>query len=505
MPRERSDMRRIREVLRLRDEFGASVRRIAAACRMPRTTGRDYLRRLESAELRFGAVREWSDAELERRLFPPPAMPSRPLPDWAVIERDLGRRGVTLHLLWQEYLVCHPDGYRYTQFVQRFRDWQAARAVPRLRRDHLPGDALEVDYAGMTLMIGVGAEVRVAQVFVACLPYSGYIYAEATWTQRSEDWLASHVRLLEHLGGVPARLVPDNLKAGVSHASFYDPTINPGYHDLAQHYRVAVVPTRVRQPRDKAAVENAVLQVERRVLAPVRDTVFVNLDAANAAIRERLATLNAAPLSRDKDTCRARILAERERAHLRPLPADRFVPGAWSRDKLAPDYHVGIDGAAYSVPYTAIGKAVDVHATAALISIFLRGRRIACHPRGPTGSRTTLEAHQPASHRAVARYTPEHLQAEFAAIGSAAALLFERILAAAEHREQAVRAGLGLLRLGGAHGADRLEQACQAALEANVRSWRYVQRWLATGGPPPVSSDGLGEHANLRGPSYYRN
>jgi hypothetical protein len=116
MPRERSDMRRIREVLRLREEFGASVRRIAAACRAQR-----YLRRLESAELRFGAVREWSDAELERRLFPPPAMPSRPLPDWAAVERELGRRGVTLQLLWQEYLVCQPDGYRYTQFVQRFR------------------------------------------------------------------------------------------------------------------------------------------------------------------------------------------------------------------------------------------------------------------------------------------------------------------------------------------------------------------------------------------------
>ena len=244
-------MRRIREVLRLRDEFGASVRRIAAACRMPRTTVRDYLRRLESADLRFGDVKEWSDEELERRLFPPPPAQPRPLPDWAAVERDLGRRGVTLQLLWQEYLVCHPDGYRYTQFVQRFRDWQAARAVPRMRRDHLPGDALEVDYAGMTLMIGAGDEARPAQIFVACLPYSGYIYAEATWAQRSEDWLASHVRLLEHIGGVPARLVPDNLKVGVSHASFYDPAINPGYHDLAQHYRVAVVPTRVRQPRDK--------------------------------------------------------------------------------------------------------------------------------------------------------------------------------------------------------------------------------------------------------------
>src|SRR5688572_4036468 len=130
MPRERSDMRHIREVLRLRDEFGASVRRIAAACRMPRTTVRDYLRRLESAELRFGDVREWSDAEVERRLFPPPTAPSRPLPDWAAVERDLGRRGVTLHLLWQEYLVCQPDGYRYTQFIQRFRDWRSGTGRP---------------------------------------------------------------------------------------------------------------------------------------------------------------------------------------------------------------------------------------------------------------------------------------------------------------------------------------------------------------------------------------
>ena len=376
MPRERSDMRRIREVLRLRDEFGASVRR-RAGCRARRCA---TICAGSRAELRFGDVREWSDAELERRLFPPPAMPSRPLPDWAAVERDLGRRGVTLHLLWQEYLVCQPDGYRYTQFVQR--SGLAGRpAVPRLRRDHLPGDALEVDYAGMTLMIGVGAGSRRRRSSspVCRIPATSTPKRPGP-SGRRIGWPPSE--LLEHIGGVPARLVPDNLKVGVSHASFYDPAINPGYRDLAQHYRVAVVPTRVRQPRDKAAVENAVLQVERRVLAPVRDTVFVSLDAANAAIRERLATLNAPPRWRgDKTTCRTRILAEQERAHLRPLPVDRFVPGAWSRYKLAPDYHVVIDGAAYSVPYAAIGKAVDVHATAALISIFLRGRRIACHAR----------------------------------------------------------------------------------------------------------------------------
>src|SRR3954463_16412994 len=159
MPRERSDMRRIREVLRLRDEFGSSARQIGAACRMPRTTVREYLRRICAAGLRFAEVRDWSDVKLEQRLFPAP-VPSnqpRPVPDWAAVERELGRRGVTLQLLWQEYLTVHPDGYRYTPFVQHFRAWQASRALPRLRGEHRPGDALEVDYAGMTLTVGAGA------------------------------------------------------------------------------------------------------------------------------------------------------------------------------------------------------------------------------------------------------------------------------------------------------------------------------------------------------------
>ena len=121
MPRERSDMRRIREVLRLRDEFGAACggSRRRAGCRARRCATICAGSRARNCAL--ATSREWSDAELERRLFPPPAAPSRPLPDWAAVERDLGRRGVTLQLLWQEYLVCQPDGYRYTQFVQRFR------------------------------------------------------------------------------------------------------------------------------------------------------------------------------------------------------------------------------------------------------------------------------------------------------------------------------------------------------------------------------------------------
>jgi len=497
-------MRRIREVLRLHDQFGATQRQIAAACRLPRSTVRDYLRRIQAAGLHFEQVRTWSDAEIEQRLFPPPTANAgaRPVPDWAAVARELGRCGVTLRLLWQEYLEQHPDGYRYTQFVQRFRAWQAAHAAPRLRRDHIPGATIEVDYAGMTLTVGLGPAARAAQVFVACLPFSGYLYAEATWTQQTEDWLGSHVRLFEHLQGVPGKLVPDNLKVGVSHASFYDPTINPGYHDLAQHYGTAVVPTRVRRPRDKASVENGVLQIERRVLAPLRHQAFATLEAANAAIREKIAALNAAPLIGRTGLTRVGLF-EQERPRLRPLPADRFVPGTWARHKLAPDYHVMVAGVAYSVPYTFIGKMVDVHATPTLVSIFHRGKRIASHARRD-GGRVTLDTHQPAHHRAIARYTPEQIAEALAAVGPAAALLFERIRAGAEHPDGAVRAGLGLMRLAAAHGAERLEQACQAALEANVRSYRFVQRWLTAGlMSAPAPAEGIGDHPNLRGPTYY--
>lgn len=503
MPRARSDMRRIREVLRLRDEFGASQRQIADACRLPRSTVRDYLDRLRASGLRYADVLGWTDVELEERLFPPPVTSARPVPDWRHISRELSRRGVTLRLLWEEYLEVHPGGYRYTQFVQHFRAWQGAHAEPRLRREHRPGAAIEVDYAGMTLSVGLGAEARQAQVFVACLPYSGYVYAEATWTQQAEEWLASHVRLFEHLGGVPGKLVPDNLKVGVSHASFYDPAINPAYHDLARHYRTAVLPARVRRPRDKPSAENGVQQVERRVLAPLRDTLFATLDAANAALRDKLAALNAAPLSRRPQDTRAGLFATEEKPTLRPLPPERFVPGTWARHKVPPDYHLALDGDVYSVPHTLIGKTVDVHSTACVISVFLRGKRMACHVRRQDGATVTLDAHRPANHRAVTRFTPDAIQADLAAIGPAAALLFARILAGADHPEQAVRAGIGLIRLAATHGTDRLEQACQAALEANVGSYRYVQRWLAA--PPATAADtaGAGEHANLRGPSYY--
>lgn len=239
-------MRRIREVLRLRAELDPNLSAIATGTRLARSTVRAYLARAAAAGLVSGTEADLSDAALEAALFPP-AVPSagRAVPDWATIDQDLRRhKHVTRKLLWLEYKAEYPDGYGFSQFKLRLSEWQKASGRGlSMRQVHHAGETVQVDYAGDTVAVRDGAGPRAAQIFVACLPCSGLIYAEASWTQGQEDWLASHVRLFAFLGGVPARVVPDNLKVGVTHASYYDPVINASYAALIKHYGSAVVPS----------------------------------------------------------------------------------------------------------------------------------------------------------------------------------------------------------------------------------------------------------------------
>jgi transposase len=261
-------MRRVKELLRLAHELGYSKRQIALSIRMPKTTVGDYLARAEAAGLRYADVAGMTEEAVEALLFQRAELPAqRPTLDWDTVATELGKRGVTLMLIWEEYRQQHRDGYSYSQFRRHFLEHTKASSEPRMRREHLPGAACEVDYAGMTLTIRTAEGPRQASVFVGCLPFSGYLYAEATWTQTAEDWLASHVRMFAHLGGVVPKLIPDNLKTGISHASFYDPVVNRSYQELARHYGTGVVPTRVRRPRDKASAEKGVQVIETRVLA----------------------------------------------------------------------------------------------------------------------------------------------------------------------------------------------------------------------------------------------
>ncbi len=196
----------------------------------------------------------------------------------------------------QEYKAIHPEGLQYSRFCEQYREW-AGKLDLVMRQEHRAGEKLFIDYAGQTMPVvdPETGEERQAQVFVAVLGASSYTFAEATWTQTLPDWTASHVRAFEFYGGCPELVIPDNLRSGVSGAHRYEPDLNPTYHDLARHYGVAVLPARVRRPRDKAKAEVAVQVVERWILAALHHRTFFSLAELNAAIAKLLDRLNRRP------------------------------------------------------------------------------------------------------------------------------------------------------------------------------------------------------------------
>ena len=183
--------------------------------------------------------------------------------------------------------AAHPDGYGYSRFCELYRAWEG-RLSPTMRQAHVAGEKLFVDYAGTTIDIvdATTGEVHSCQLFVAALGASSYTYAEATFTQTLPDWIGSHTRAFAFYGGVPAMVVSDNLKSGVTKACFYEPGVNRGYAEMAAHYDTAIVPARPRKPRDKAKVEVAVLLATRWIIAKLRNIRFFSLAELNAAIRD---------------------------------------------------------------------------------------------------------------------------------------------------------------------------------------------------------------------------
>jgi transposase len=270
MTQEPLTVRKIREVLRLHHQAGLSNRAIARTCKVSNSTVGEYLERAEQAGVGWPLPDDLSDAELHRRLFPEKekTIPEvRVMPNWEDLHGELAKRGVTLTLLWQEYREQHPDGYGFTQFRVHYQAWNKAH-TNTMRLPHKGGEELELDYAGMTVPITnpETGEVTAAQVFVAALPASSYTYAEIQPSQELCHWLAGHVRAFAFFGGLPKIIRPDNLKSGIKSPNRYEPETNPSYQELAEHYGLAIIPARVRKPKDKAHVENSVQNVERWVL-----------------------------------------------------------------------------------------------------------------------------------------------------------------------------------------------------------------------------------------------
>jgi transposase len=509
---ERLSMRKIREVLRLRLEAGLSARQVAASLQMARSSVNDYERRFAAAGLGWPLPAELSDVELERRLYPPaPALPraARAVPDWSVLHQELRRPGVTLMLLWEEYKAAHPEGFQYSWFCEHYHVW-AGKLDVVMRQSHRAGEKLFVDYAGQTVEVieRTTGEVRATQVFVAVLGASNYTYAEASWTQSLPDWIGAHVRAFEFLGGVPELVVPDNIRSGVSRAHRYEPDLNPTYQELASHYGVAVVPARVRRPRDKAKVEAGVQVVERLILAALRHRRFFSLTELNAAIATLLERLNRRPFKKLPGSRREAFECIDQPA-LRALPATPYVFATWKRVRVHIDYHVEVDGHYYSVPYVLVKQPLEVRLTATTVECFHKGQRVASHLRSHLkGRHTTVAEHMPKAHREYAEWTPQRLVRWAEQTGAATAAVIAHILAHRPHPQQGFRSCLGILRLAERYGADRLEAACRRALRLNACRYQSIESMLRRG----LDRQALPEqrelalpaaHEHLRGPDYY--
>jgi transposase len=317
-----------------------------------------------------------------------------------------------------------------------------------------------------------------------------------------------HVNALAAIGGVPKATVCDNLKAGVTKPSRYEPGINRTYQELATHYGFAVLPTRIKKPRDKAKAEVAVQIVQRFVLARLRNRRFFSLEELNTAIRECVADLNAG-IMRKLGKSRRELFETIERPALKPLPAEPYRYAEWKRARVAPDYHIEIAGHYYSVPSRLIREVVEARITTTTVEIFHRGTRVASHAFSAVRNRhTTIAEHMPSAHRRYAEWTPARLMREAEMIGSATLALFEAIMRAKPHPEQGFRSCLGILRLAKEYGADRLEAACRRGNDIGARSYGSIASILQHGLDRAYAQDKVPEgapirHANIRGPGYF--
>jgi len=393
----------------------------------------------------------------------------------------------------------------FTQFCTRYRAFRKMNDV-YLRKIYKAGERVMVDWAGDTMAYtdGTGKEHPV-YMFVAALPASSYLYVEAFRDMGQEAWIDAHIHAFEYFGGAPRIIVPDNTKTAVVKADSHEPDLNRTYAEMARHYGAAVVPARVRKPKDKAPVETGVQIAERRIIAKLRNRQFHEFGEVWEAVREELEQVNAKPFQKLPGS-RLSVFKETEQPQLRPLPQARYECADWKQGRAGMDYHVQYDGHFYSVPHLYAGKRLDLRATVNVIEVFCEHERIASHIRSYLSQvrYITLPEHMPSNHRAMAEWTPERFEAWARKFGPDTHEYIRFLLRRREHPEQAFKTCAGILRMGESVSAAGMEAVCRAAQTQNVFTYKYFSMlFKRMNAPRDKQPPAPIRHENLRGGAYY--
>ena len=489
-------MTKYREIIRLKS-LRFSERNIARSCSVSRNTVSKILNRAKEMNISWPLDESMTDEILEKLMFPKDkTATNKRMPDFAYIRKELLRNGVSKKLLWVEYCeVCrmnNEEPLMYSQFCYHIQQAeQKRRATMHIPRK--PGEQVEVDWAGDPAHIidPDTGEITEAWLFVGVMTYSQYAYVEAFINERTKAWITAHVHMYEFFGGVAPMLVPDNCTTAVNHqkSDWYTPVLNTTYHEMAEHYNTAIVPARVRKPKDKPNVEGSVGNISTWITAALRNEQFFSLAELNAAIRQKLNAFNA-NLFQKKEGSRLSLFLGEEKPLLAPLPATLFELAEWKQATVQFNYHIAVDKIYYSVPYQYIRNKVDVRITETTIEIFYNHNRIASHRRlcGRPGMYSTVTEHMPEEHQKYLEWNGDRFRRWASSIGTNANEVVNAILTSGRVEQQSYRSCMGLLKLAEKYTEAMLEEACKKALSyTNSPSYKSIKNLLVTMNDSPSS------------------
>ena len=508
-------MSKIRQILRQHTQ-GVGSRSISNRSGVSRNTVKKYINHFKGCNLTFEELDALSDQDLDELFEPDKEQDVPPRQKhleefFSGMESRLRKVGMTRYLLWEEYLQKHPDGYLYTQFCKRFRDW-SRRSNSTMHIIHKAGDKLFVDYAGQKLQIidkDTGEVIKV-EVFIAILGASQLSYIEATASQTKEDFIGAMERSLHYIGGVPAAIITDNLKSAVTKANRYEPTLNECFEDFAEHYQTTALPTRVIKPKDKALVEGVVKILYTRIYTRLDNRRFFNLEDLNKAIWELLEDEHNNVVMQGKQFSRRQLFDQIERDVLTPLPKHRYEMKRYAQVTVMKNGHVHLspDKHYYSVPYKYIGKKVRLVFTTKNVEVYYIFTRIATHARVKSPyNYTTLKEHMASTHRFVSEWSPDKFLDQAERIHADVRLFIEHLLDKKQHPEQGYKSCMGVLSFAKKAGEQRLISACQRALEYQLYNYKIIENILNKGldkiDEPQEKETDMPSHSNIRGKDYY--
>ena len=506
-----------REILRLKS-LGFSERNVALSCPCSRNTVSKALNRAEELGISWPLPNEQTNAVLEGMLYPKDdkGINSKKMPDLAYIHKELLKNGVSKKLLWTEYMeecrLIGAEPLMYSQFCYYIQqDEQKRRATMHIGRK--PGEQVEVDWAGDPAHITDPdtGEIIDAYLFVGVMIYSQYAYVEAFINEKQQAWITAHVHMYEYFSGVAKILVPDNCKTAVVHTGgWYNQQVNTVYHEMAEHYGTAIIPARVRKPKDKPNAESSVGNISTWITAALRNEQFFSLAELNRAIREKLKAFNAR-LFQKKEGSRLSLFRDEELPLLAPLPATPYELAEWKQATVQFNYHISVNGMLYSVPYEYIKRKVDVRITDKTLEVFYNHNRIASHRRlyGRKGQYSTIVEHMSEDHQKYLEWNGDRFRKWAERIGSNMYKVVDAILTSKRVEQQTYKSCMGLLKLADKYSAERLEVACKKALSYTATpSYKSIKDILTAGQDksqiePDKSEPTHNNHGITRGAGYY--